>query len=348
MFQKIVVLGPQHPDTLPKSVLVTLRGMGYDAHPVDEREVFGFSYGKDIEEKGRVGLSTRLRARWHDFRVKNSHEFELRAWKRIVPGVASHKPDLVIAHSAWIPPETIREIKERTEAKVVSWFPDHPGNLGRQYLFAAPYDALFFKDEFLVDRARSIEKNAFYLPEACMPEWHRPVELTSEEQKKYGCDVTTAGNLYYYRAIIFERIMKKCDVKLWGDVPRWLDSPARAAYQGRSVTELEKSKAFRAARIVVNTFQGEVAGVNQRFFEIAGAGGFQICEHRDAVGKFLAIGKEVVTFRNLAELEERIEYYLAHPEERKKIAEAAQARAHREHTFEQRIAKMLKTIEELT
>ena len=50
-FQKIVVVGPQHPDTLPKSVYETLKDMGYDVRSVDEREMLGISHRRDLEKK---------------------------------------------------------------------------------------------------------------------------------------------------------------------------------------------------------------------------------------------------------------------------------------------------------
>ena len=343
-FKSIVVVGPQHPDTLPKSVLEALRDMGFNVHAVDEREMLGISFKQGIERDGRLGFFTKSKKAIIETLIKNNHAYEMRVYERLVLAIEKHKPDLVITHSAWIPPQTIRRLKEKTKAMVICWFPDHPGNIGRQYIFASPYDALFFKDKFLVDRARSLGLHANYLPEACMPAWHTRVSLTEEERASYGCDVTTAGNMYYYRAIIFEALMKKHAVKLWGSFPRWVDSPARSVFQGRHVAELEKSKAFNAAKIVVNTFQGEIFGVNQRLFEIAGCGGFQICEHRDAIAEFFEINKEIVTFRTMDELLQKVKYYLAHPEERQTIADAAYTRAHREHTFHKRLEKMLETI----
>src|SRR3989344_9153781 len=199
-FKNIVVVGPQHADTLPKSVLLTLQEMGYNAHAVDEREMLGISFKKGMEGAGRLGLFTRLKKALIEARIKNSRVFEMRVYNKLAKLIEAKEPDLIITHSAWIPPETIARLKKSTKAKIVCWFPDHPGNLGRQYLFSAPYDTLFFKDRFLVDRARTLGLNAHYLPEACMPRWHKRVELTEKEKEVYGCDITTAGNMYYYRA----------------------------------------------------------------------------------------------------------------------------------------------------
>ena len=40
------------------------------------------------------------------------------------------------------------------------------------------------------------------------------------------------------------------------------------------------------------------------------------------------------------ELKERVDYYLAHPEERREIADRAYVWAHREHTYELRLREM--------
>ena len=78
--------------------------------------------------------------------IKISPWFEIRVYNRLATAIECYNPDLIITHSAWIPPQTISRLKKNTNAIIVSWFPDHPGNIGRQYLFAAPYDFLFFKD----------------------------------------------------------------------------------------------------------------------------------------------------------------------------------------------------------
>ena len=343
--RRIVVVGPQHLDTLPKSVLETLKEMGYkESYAVDEREMLGISFARDIEKRGKISLFTRLKKRIIETRIQISPIFELRVYDRLAKAIEEKKPDLIITHSAWIPPQTIQRLKKNTKAIIVSWFPDHPLNLGRQYLLVAPYDFLFFKDKWIVDLARRINKKAFYLPEACMPKWHGRIPLSEKEKEYYSCDVTTAGNIYYYRAAILEEIMKKYEIKLWGSFPRWVDSPVKKTFQGKSVTEEEKSKAFGAAKVVLNTFQGEVFGVNQRLFEIAGCGGFQMCEHRDVVGDFFEIGKEIVTFQNLDDLMEKLDYYMTHPEEKQKIADAAYERAHKEHTFKHRLETMFEII----
>jgi spore maturation protein CgeB len=219
-------------------------------------------------------------------------------------------------------------------------------NLGRQYLMASDLDAWFFKDPYMVRVFRDkLDLNAFYLPEACNSLWHRRVELSAEDQRKYGCDLVTASNMYYYRAKSLEAFLNY-NMKIWGtSYPAWLSSPLRAVYQDEYVAEEEKARAFNAARIVLNTMHyGEIDGVNCRLFEAAGCGAFQIADWKPALPDLFEPEKEIVTFRTQQDLKEKVEYYLVHPEERREIADRAYARAHREHTYEQRLEKMFEIL----
>jgi spore maturation protein CgeB len=345
-YKNIVVIGPYHPDSFAKCVTLTLSDMGYNTNCVDLRSVLGVSYEKGIKKSGNARKFARVGLRIAEIAMQMHPFFEKVVYKKVEKGVISYNPDLVVVLNGRVPPDTICSIKKKTKASVVLWFPDHPANLGRQYLFGAPYDALFFKDKFLVDMASRIGKRAFYLPECCMPEWHKKISLEKEEVIKYECDITIAGNLYHYRARIFEALQNKgYNIKIWGPpVPRWLETSLTKVHQGRVVVEYEKAKAFAGARIVVNTFQGEVDGVNIRTFEVAGCGAFQICEHRDALGDLFEIDKEIVTFKNIDDLVEKIEHYLKNPDKRKKIADAGQRRVYRDHTYKKRLSFLLETL----
>jgi spore maturation protein CgeB len=240
----------------------------------------------------------------------------------------------------------IRQIRLGSNAKVALWHPDSLANLGRQYVLASDLDAWFFKDPYAVEIFRAkLGINAHYLPEACNAAWHRRVELSEADRGKYACDLCTAGNMYYYRSRMLE-IFKDYDLKIWGkSYPHWLDSPLRAHYPDVYVAELEKAKAFNAAKIVLNTMHyGEIAGVNCRLFEAAGCGAFQIADWKPALLELFEPEREIVTYSTREELKEKVDYYLAHPEERRQIADRAYVRAHREHTYEVRLRQLLKIV----
>jgi spore maturation protein CgeB len=84
--------------------------------------------------------------------------------------------------------------------------------------------------------------------------------------------------------------------------------------------------------------------VNCTLFEAAGCGAFQIADWKPALPELFEPEREIVTFRTRRELEEKVDYYLAHPEERREIAHRACTRAHREHTYEKRLKKMFEVM----
>lgn len=85
--------------------------------------------------------------------------------------------------------------------------------------------------------------------------------------------------------------------------------------------------------------------VTMRCFEIMAAGALLVMPELrdDSIQRTgLAPGKHLVTFSRPEELFERIDHYLAHPEERERIARAGQELILSSHTYLNRVQQMLK------
>lgn len=329
---RILVCADFYPDSFGRNLAVTLKAMGHRVVTVEQSLVHQCS-------------GWYRRAFW-TLVPKAFPSVETRRHRALVAAARESDPDLVLLTYNSIPPEVIRCARKQCRAKIVAWFPDAISNLARQYLLASDLDAWFFKDPCMVEIFRAkLGLNAYYLPQACNPQWHRRVPLTELDRKKYGCDLTVAGNLYYYRARMLEAF-SAYDLKIWGaGCPRWLQSPLKARHTGIYVAEEEKAKAFNAAKIILNTMHyAEIDGVNLRLFEAAGCGGFQIADWKSTTPSLFEPGSEIVTFHTLDELKEKVDYYLRHPEERQQIANRAYARAHREHTYQKRFQKMFEIL----
>ncbi|MFQ5776818.1 MAG: glycosyltransferase [Terriglobia bacterium] len=329
---RILVLGPIYPDSFARNIVATLEEMGHQVASVSPwRPSARFPYGlrlllEQAAQRSRIaGLERVLRRRVQKF-----------------------QPDVVLNAYAGLEPAVVARLRQQTSAFLVAWFPDALANLGRQYLLASPYHAFFFKDRHIM---RFVEEKlgqpAFYLPEGCNPRWHRRIAVSESDHARYACDITIACKMYYHRALLLESLAGY-DFKIWGpSYPAWLTLPRhlRRAHQNHYVAEEEKAKAFNAAKIVLNTLHyAEIDGVNARLFEIAGCGGFQISEHRDALCELFEPEREIVTFRTRQELKEKVDYYLAHPAERRAIADRAYARAHRQHTYQHRLQRLLSIV----
>lgn len=269
------------------------------------------------------------------------------AERRLVKAARAFQPDLILVLLGnYTAPETIHRVREATGAPAVCWCQDHLGSMGRQYIIGSKYDFVFAKDQTMVDlfqRYTSL-KQVHYLPEACNPAVHRRVTPTDEELARFACDVTTAANVYFFRAEILESL-SDLNLRIWGNVPKFNKGPVRSFCTGRPVFMRDKAACFNSAKIVINSLHPmESGGLNARAFEVAGCGGFQLITHSDAVARHFEPGKEIETFRDLHELRSKVRYYLAHDEERCAIAEAGRLRAHREHTYTNRLRQILNIV----
>jgi spore maturation protein CgeB len=81
--------------------------------------------------------------------------------------------------------------------------------------------------------------------------------------------------------------------------------------------------------------------IKARTFEVPGAGGFLLTEDACGIEKYYSTDREIVLFRNVDEAVQKIRYYLAHHDERDRIANAGFERTAREHTYDKRMEELL-------
>ena len=255
--------------------------------------------------------------------------------------------DAVIVCHDFLWPDEVAELKRRTGSQVAMWFPDALVNFGRGYFMNAPYDGLFFKDPYI----KHVLGDVLQSPVHFLPECFNPVQHWLPDERigidpKYRCDIATAGNQHSWRVAFYKHLVGY-DVKLWGNPePVWMSAgPVAKMYQGHGVYNHEKARAFRGASIVINNLHyGETWGLNVRAFEAAGAGAFQMVDWRPGVGQLFEDGKELVTFRSVADAKQKIDFWLPRLNERREIAEAGMRRAHAEHTYALRLQLLLDTL----
>lgn len=335
---KIIVVGRLFPDSFAKNISISLKKMDHTVINFEENKPF-----TKLLPDNSLGSHKLLRY-FENSLIRFSSKFEKKIYKSLIRISHQNKPNLILICYNNIPPNVIKTIKDLIKVKIVLWFPDSLSNLDRQYVFQSNYDAVFFKDTFMVKKFKDkLGLNVYYLPESFNPIWHKKIKLSQKDIKKYGCDLTIASNMYPYRARLLDQFANY-NFKIWGDkFPSWLNTPLKKCYQNDFVAEISKSKAFNAAKVVLNTLNySEIEGVNCRFFEIVGCGGFQIVDWTPALSDLFIPEEEMVTFKTRSELKEKVDYFLNHPKERQIIADKGYKRAQKEHTYEKRLDKLLK------
>ena len=85
---------------------------------------------------------------------------------------------------------------------------------------------------------------------------------------------------------------------------------------------------FYKSKININlTLRTIQSGIPLRAMDILASGGFLLSDYRPELAEFFRDGEEVVLARTPGEMAEKIEWYLAHDEERERVAANGQQAA---------------------
>lgn len=213
---------------------------------------------------------------------------------------------------------------------------------------------------FTIQRAECLEAfaaagihNAFYLPCAADPAVHAPCVLGDAERGEIGSAVSFVGAGYHNRRATFRRLLGM-DFKIWGSEWDGASGLWSTVVQrgGARLSTADCVRVFNATTVNLNLHSSTYVDgvdpigdfVNPRTFELAACGAFQLVDERRLLPELFVPGVEVATFASATELRERVEHYLAHPEERRALAAAGRRRVLAEHTYDARMTQMLEHV----
>ena len=110
-------------------------------------------------------------------------------------------------------------------------------------------------------------------------------------------------------------------------------------------TLTEMPKVFHASRINLNiTMRPIETGLSLRVWDILGCGGFLLTNYQAEIPDFFEIGRDLETYESMEELEQKVQYYLTHEDERVEIAIRGYEKVAMHHTYELRIAEMVRIL----
>lgn len=240
----------------------------------------------------------------------------------------------------------------RMGAQVVLWTTDPPRAGDVMLETAGHYHAVFCQGtEYVECLQEAGVAGAHWLPMACAPEVHRPVDLSEEERRRLGSDVVFVGSFYPHRAELLRRIVRS-GLSIWG--PGWealaADDPLRACVRGPGMGPESWGRIYSAAKIVLSIhFQSgddrfPVYQASPRVFEAMACGAFVLTDRQRDVLELFAGGEHLASFSDGSDLERRILFYLDHAAERHRIAAAGRQEVLRNHTYAHRIERLLNTL----
>ena len=346
---KILVVGLEHVGSLGWYIKQALLKMGYQLELFDYRKVAYGSLYTDFLQRfvlGRIAFKVFQREAIKGMNAK------------LINLARSFNPDLVIVQKGEIIlPGSIREINNTLKARTVVWHADSPFSAltsSSNIILGLPeYDLCFVFDPYYIPgMMRAGAKRAEYLPFACDPDVHRTISLTEEERLTYGSDIVFIGtcqNMTNPRRREILRSLSDLDLKIWGQGWEALKrSNLRKRTMGRPVYGEEMVKVLNASRIAINIHHGQsVTGVNMRTFETPACGCFLLTDEIAELSKFFKPDEEVVCYKHVSDLREKLVYYLEHPDEREEIARKGQEKARENHTYIQRMRRLFEIVAEV-
>ena len=268
----------------------------------------------------------------------------------VLAKVETFEPDLVLAMAqAPLNHQALKRLR-RDGVTTAMWFVEDFRLFTYWKSFAPLYDvfAVIQKEPFLEELAAIGQPNGVYLPLAALPDFHKPVELTPVDQRKFGSDISFMGAGYPNRRLAFRELVNR-DFKIWGT--EWEGDHVLeplVQMKGARVSPEDCVKIFNATTINLNlhsSVQAEelVTGgdfVNPRTFELAACGAFQLVDNRSLMAEAFDEG-ELASFTSMAELIEKVDYFLEKPQDRQAVADKSRARVLKDHTYQNRMRTLL-------
>nr|WP_281417216.1 glycosyltransferase [Clostridium mobile] len=87
--------------------------------------------------------------------------------------------------------------------------------------------------------------------------------------------------------------------------------------------------------------------MSMRTFEVLGCGGFYLSQYVPSLERYFVNKEHLVWSKNSNETLKNVNYYLKNPEERNKIALNGQRICYKEHSYKDKIPKLIKELKNL-
>ena len=137
------------------------------------------------------------------------------------------------------------------------------------------------------------------------------------------------------------------EARVWGDEDWQKAEGDGLRYMGFAGHKYELNKIYSASTINIDInrpYQADM--VNMRVFDIMACGGFVIAEHSEDLSELFEVDYEVVTFKTLSELLDKVEYYLSNADEAREVACRGNKAVRERHTIQARVKHMLNMVSE--
>lgn len=234
---------------------------------------------------------------------------------------------VLIIKGETLTPQTLIELRQRTQAKLANWNPDSPFNPSvstAAVLKGIPlYDCYFTFAQHLIGPLVSAgAQQVDYLPFGYDPILHHPVSVGPSAMAKFACEVCFAGTWDPDRERILSSLLN-FRVAVWGNGWERIyhRSPLKARWLGPARYGDDLAKIYSASKIVLNLLRDQNRGShNMRSFEVPAIGAFLLTARSDEQSAFLEEDRECACYGDVDELGRQIRRYLGAESLRRSVA----------------------------
>lgn len=258
-----------------------------------------------------------------------------------------------------LPLEEVQIIRD-AGIKIAVWLTDDPYYIDETIKYVPYYDFIFTNELSTISLYHALGcKQVHYLPLGANNEVFYPKSVNSS----YLTDICFVAAAWENRISFFDSIPKfllNKKIKIIGPLWEKMDnySLLRHKIYPNGIPMIETAKYFCGAKIVINLHRSyndktlfnknsreiKSHSVNPRTFEISACGSFQLTDVKSDLNRLYTAGYNIETFTSQKEFMEKIDYYLQNEDEREEIALRGFKQAIQEHTYENRLTRLITLI----
>lgn len=260
--------------------------------------------------------------------------------RRLLEKVQRFQPDILfcvlMGYEVWL--ETL-DIIRSTGTTLINWGTDDSWKYEQFSRYVAPmFDLYATTYESAVKKSIGDGLDNFFLTQWAADSSRMRPPLPAN-QCRY--DVSFVGSAYGNRKQWVETLERR-GIRVAAFGHGWPNGPVNASEIASIMRESFVSLNFADSGILMDG--GRLVRSRQikaRVFEVPGAGGMLLTEKADHLDDYYVLGEEIVVFEDSNDLLQKLEFLLAHPDQRDLIAQAGYERTKREHTYEARFKPLL-------
>jgi len=254
----------------------------------------------------------------------------------LAAAVRRARPELVVVVKGFEMEEATRAAIAQSGARLAGYWIDDPLDHERGLRLAQACDFFFTNDRSSVERYRGEGvRRVAHLPSAASTDLFRPLGVPRDLR------IAFLGTRSERRAALLSEL-REFPVDVFG--PGWNKAAPGGKIRVHDAAFGEAANRIYNRALInlnVHNWAGTGSAVNLRLFEVPAAGAFLLTDWVDEIADCYVEGVHLACYRGVAELLEKLEYFLSRPEECERIARDGRSHFLSHHTYEARARRLL-------